>query len=411
MFCPLMKTLGVDRWNLFRKEEQTLKQVNTLQSALIILWMQPTHANPVPTLFMTESDNTHLSSPKKRRSIVKTETVKWRLIQTSDEKKSGSELEIKAPVVTLCLKSLQITKDGDVHFYTGLQSTDMFGLLFEHLKLKAANMQYWKGDKQTEKETPVRYQNASECNIALQRPGPDQKLPLEHEFFMVMMRLWLGLLTHDLALRFGVSDSLVSSIFFTWIRLMRLELSCLIIWPPKEIVRANLPDCFKKYYPKVRCIIDCSEVFIETPSSLELQARCYSDYKHNTTVKFLVGITPNGMFSNISPCYGGRASDKFIVKDCGFLKLIEPYDQIMADRGFKIWKDLMMVQARLAIPPSTIGSLPMTGNEVMETTRIANVRIYVEQAIGRMKTFRFMGKHAYMTKQSDQFILYCTSLW
>ena len=352
---------------------------------------QPTHNNPVPILFMTESDNIHLSSPKKRRNIVKAESkpVKRKLVEV-EEKCSQNESEDKHKTVNLCLKSIQITKDGDVHFYTGLQNTDMFGLLFEHLQVKAANMQYWKGGKQTEKETPMRYSAASEYHSTLSRPGPDRKLPLEHEFFLVMMRLRLGLLTHDLALRFGISDTLVSSIFFTWIRLMRLELSCLIIWPPKEIVRANLPDCFMKYYPKVRCIIDCSEVFIETPSSLELQAQCYSDYKHHTTIKFLVAVTPNGMFSYISPCYGGRASDKYIFKDCGFLRLIEPYDQVMADRGFKIREDLMMVQAKLAIPPSTIGSLPMISKDVTETSRIANVRIYVEQAIGRLKTFRIL---------------------
>jgi hypothetical protein len=35
-------------------------------------------------------------------------------------------------------------------------------------------------------------------------------------------------------------------------------------------------------------------------------------------VKFLVTITPNGMFSYVSPCYGGRASDKFIFNNCAF---------------------------------------------------------------------------------------------
>ena len=50
----------------------------------------------------------------------------------------------------------------------------------------------------------------------------------------------------------------------------------------------------------------------------------------------------------------------------------------------------MMVQAKLAIPPSTIGSLQMTRSDVSETSKIANVRIYVEQAIGRLKTFRIL---------------------
>ena len=355
---------------------------------------EPTSANPVPTLFMTESDSNYLNSPKKRRSIIKSTSQPVKRKLTDIDKKdsdSENETETKVEKMSLCLKSIQLTRDADVHFYTGLQSTDMFGLLFDHLKCKASTMQYWKGEKQTEKETPVRYK-AADSNQAstYSRPGPDRKLPLEHEFLLVMMRLRLGLLTHDLSIRFGISDSLTSSIFFTWVRLMRLELSCLIIWPPKEVVRVNLPECFRKFYPKVRCIIDCSEVFIETPSSLELQAQCYSDYKHHTTIKFLVSVTPNGMFSYISPCYGGRASDKFIVKDCGFLKLIEPFDQVMTDRGFKIKEDLMMVQAKLAIPPSTIGSLQMTRSDVSETSKIANVRIYVEQAIGRLKTFRIL---------------------
>ena len=42
-----------------------------------------------------------------------------------------------------------------------------------------------------------------------------RKLPLEHEFLLVMMRLCLGHLTHDLALRFGISDTLTSSICFS----------------------------------------------------------------------------------------------------------------------------------------------------------------------------------------------------
>ena len=52
----------------------------------------------------------------------------------------------------------------------------------------------------------------------------------------------------------------------------------------------------QKCYSHVRCIIDCTEVFIETPSSLDTQAQCWSDNKHQYTLKFLVVITPNGMF-------------------------------------------------------------------------------------------------------------------
>jgi hypothetical protein len=67
---------------------------------------------------------------------------------------------------------------------------------------------------------------------------------------------------------------------------MRLELSHLSVWPAKHVIKENLPLCFKKLHPHVRCIIDCS--FIETPSSLGTQAQCWSDNKHHFTLKFLV---------------------------------------------------------------------------------------------------------------------------
>ena len=50
----------------------------------------------------------------------------------------------------------------------------------------------------------------------------------------------------------------------------------------------------------------------------------------------------------------------------------------MADRGFKVKADLMVVQARLVIPPSTCGNLAMSSGDVSETSRIANGRIYVK---------------------------------
>ena len=120
---------------------------------------------------------------------------------------------------------------------------------------------------------------------------------------------------------------------------MSTELSSLIKWPSRDQIKKALPTCFQTKYSKVQCIIDCSKVFIETPLSLEVQAACWSDYKHHCTFKFLIGITPNGLISFISECYGGRASDKIIVTDSKFLSMVEPFDQIMADRGFKIQDD------------------------------------------------------------------------
>ena len=46
----------------------------------------------------------------------------------------------------------------------------------------------------------------------------------------------------------------------------------------------------KEKYRNVQCIIDCIEFKIETPSSLVLHKRMYSDYKSHTTVKSLLAL-------------------------------------------------------------------------------------------------------------------------
>ena len=72
--------------------------------------------------------------------------------------------------------------------------------------------------------------------------------------------------------------------------------------------------------------------------------------------------------------------------------ILEPYDMVMADRGFKIKTDLALKQCSLAIPPSAAKAVQLTPGQVQETSKVANVRIYVEQAIRRIKIFRILKK-------------------
>ena len=52
-------------------------------------------------------------------------------------------------------------------------------------------------------------------------------------------------------------------------RVLSSELKCLIYNPPLEVLKENLPKKFKKPdYSNTKHIIDCTEVFIETPSDL-----------------------------------------------------------------------------------------------------------------------------------------------
>ena len=143
-------------------------------------------------------------------------------------------------------------------------------------------------------------------------------------------------------------------------------------------------------YPKLRCTIDCTEVFTERPLKLRTRAQLYSNYKSHQTTKYLIGIAPNGFITFLSFGYSGRASDKCVVKTSGFLDLLDPGDHIMADRGFDIHEDLCSKGAKLIIPAFTRGKSQLTPKEIVHTRRVANVRIHVERAIARIKTFRIL---------------------
>ena len=76
------------------------------------------------------------------------------------------------------------------------------------------------------------------------------------------------------------------------------------------------------------------------------------------------------------------------LRDSGFLDLSESYDQTIADRGYKVKTDLALKQCTLAIPPSAASGCQMVSRDDKETSKVTNVRIYVEQVIKNLKDYR-----------------------
>lgn len=73
-----------------------------------------------------------------------------------------------------------------------------------------------------------------------------------------------------------------------------------------------MPKCFKEAFQSNKTIIiDCFEIFTEKTLNLQTSAQCWSNYNHHT-IKFLIGITPQGTIPYISEAWDGRASNKFI---------------------------------------------------------------------------------------------------
>lgn len=176
------------------------------------------------------------------------------------------------------------------------------------------------------------------------------------------------------------------------INFLYLKLKELPLWPPKELVKSNMPKQFRSAYPNTRVILDATEIYIEQPHLPELQQITFSNYKNNNTFKGLVGISPDGVITFVSSLFSGSISDKALTRKSGVLDLLEEGDSVMADRGFDIEEDLLLIGATLNMPPFLRGKSQLSEEELVQTRRIASLRIHVERAMERIKNFHIFDK-------------------
>nr|XP_022303296.1 uncharacterized protein LOC111110921 [Crassostrea virginica] len=198
--------------------------------------------------------------------VVHQETTACTQTQTTMEDES---VHIVRPEISI--EDIQ-NSDEKIQFYTGLPDFDAFRALFETL-----------------------------CEFGMDDMESDQrmKLRLVDQFLLVMLRLRLGLLVKDLAYSFKLSYPTVYRIFSRWIIFMKQCLSSTVVLPKLKDLQQRIPNCFKNF-SDTRIILDCTEILIQTPSSLENKSQTYSNYKSHNTFKSLIGITMTGAVCLIS---------------------------------------------------------------------------------------------------------------
>lgn len=286
--------------------------------------------------------------------------------------------------------------DGLVSFYTGFTSYATLLAFFHFLGPAVDKLHYW-----GTKAEPRRRNRLT-------------KLSPLNQLLLTLVKLRLNLKTKDLAFRFSVSVGNVSRYFTTWVCFIYQHLKEIDWMPSVQQVSGTLPPAFRQHYPSTYAIIDGSEIFMETPTDLHMQSSTWSNYKHHNTAKFLIACTPNGCVSFISPLYVGSISDVELTRMSGFLESLQGKSgiSIMADRGFTIKDMLQDVGVQLNIPPFMEGRQRLPAKEVQEGRQIAAVRIHVERAIGRIKTFSILKQTLpiSLARLSNQIVCVCAYL-
>ena len=295
-----------------------------------------------------------------------------------------AELDNELGIAKKALFSVEKLQEDNsaVKFYTGFSSYSSLVAASEYFEPKVKHMTYWRGTK-----SHCMSKGQKDPKQAI-KSGPKRRLSHFQEFIFVLIHLKVGLFLTDLADRFGISVGHASKIFNTSINFLFHELPLLFPYPSKDLVERLLPVEFKSY-PSTRIILDFTEIFIEVPSSMTAQSQTWSEYKHHNTWRAFIGISPNGAITFVSKLWSGRVSDKEITQLSGVLSLLEPGDNVMADRGFII-ADILPQGVTLNIPPFKGSPEQLTPEEAEETAKIASVRIHVERAIGRVKNYHIL---------------------
>ena len=216
--------------------------------------------------------------------------------------------------------------------------------------------------------------------------GPARASSPRQERFIVLSRLRCALLEKELAFCLGVSVAHISRI---WIDLLHCRLRALPIWASRQTIDDTMPKCLKESYPSTRVIVDCTELFIEEPSSLRSQSITYSSCKHHNTAKGLIGMAPSAAITFVSDLFAGRVSDKKATKESGIYQSLQARDSVMVDREFYLDSDVP-VGVGLKIPAFMNGKDQLDIVDETETRRIASIRIHVERDIARVKSFRIL---------------------
>ncbi|XP_041835129.1 uncharacterized protein LOC121635838 [Melanotaenia boesemani] len=205
---------------------------------------------------------------------------------------------------------------------------------------------------------------------------PAKKLSQFQMVLLTLIRLRLDLPVHHLSYLFNATHKTFSTTFAETINVLHAHLAPLH-WPERRCLLDTMPHQFLEAFGKrVAIIVDCFEIHIESLSDLKARAH---------TMKYLVGITPQGQISFLSKGWGGQASDKYITENCGLLNKLLPGDVVLADRGFDIKESLGMMCAEVQIPAFTTGRCQLDIKDVEDTHATTHLRMHVEKVMDSLR--------------------------
>ena len=264
----------------------------------------------------------------------------------------------------LCFERL--CKDNTLlHYYTGLESAGKLYAVFMTLGPAVNQLNY--------------YRSGSVINISSL-----------NQFILMLAKLRQDLDYLPLSHLCGVSQYTAQNIFITWINFCSRQWAEINVWPNRDLVDYFSPEDFRLKFPTTRVVVDGTEIPVKKPANPVAQRATFSSYKNRNTVKVMVGSSPGGLISYLSPAYAGCVSDRQIVERSNLPKMCDPNDSVMADKGFNVQDLFAAHDVTVNIPSFFKKKNRMSGRQVLSDRKISSKRVHIERIIGMLKTFKIL---------------------
>ena len=273
---------------------------------------------------------------------------------------------VQAPPNTTLFTAQRFKNDDEgMKYFTGLETYEKFMMVLQTLGPAAHDLKYLYGNV-----------------IAI--------ISVEDQFLLTLMKLRRHKPNFELSRDFDISKADVYNIIVTWIQFMYLQWKEVPVWQSRDLVRFFSPTDFKAKFPSTRLIVDWTEFFVKKSKVPSTQQCTFSTYKNGNTMKVLVGSTPGGLISYVSPAYGGSTSDRQIVERSFLPQDCDPKDSIMADKGFNVQDIFAPYDVTVNIPTFFKKKNRLQSETVLKDRKIASKRVHIERLIGLAKSYKIL---------------------
>ena len=220
--------------------------------------------------------------------------------------------------------------------------------------------------------------------------GRRRKLHWETEWLVYCFYVRCNISLRRTGALFGIGATLVHDIVYAWSCMLCESLGALFPVPTRsQMLQAYPLSVIKAFgHAKIYMMLDATEITAQVASMKTVNSILYSAYKHNSTLKWLVGCDPIGTVWNesITDANGGAISDPIQTTVTRILEDIPCGCAVEVDKGFMIDNDCALLGILCVRPQKFIKHQQQQSKEdVAGTQKIGNTRIVIEQVNGGAK--------------------------